>query len=75
MDSIYNPGPNSFLKTNFIHLFLMCWSLLLSGLFFSHGKQGLFSSCSSQVLTVMASLVAEHGLEGMWTSGAWGLSN
>ena len=52
---------------NFIYLACAGSSLKLR-LFFNCSEQGLLSSCGHGLLTVVASLVAEHKLQGAQTS-------
>ena len=42
---------------------------MLCGLFSSYGGQKLLSVAVHRLLTVLASPVMEHGLEGSWASG------
>ena len=42
---------------------------MLCGLFSSYGGQELLSIMVHRLLTVLASPIVEHGLEGSWASG------
>ena len=51
-------------KKHYLFIFGCAGSLLLHVLFFGSGHLGLLSSCSMRPSAAVASLAAEHGVEG-----------
>ena len=71
---LYNTVIHHF-KDDFIYFFGCAWSSLLRRLFSSCGERGLLFVAAQRLLTVVASLVAEHRLSGRSLQQLWFLGS